>query len=137
MRNLVGHARVELQRNGQAVEDPEFTASLIAAVEEFATYGHSGASNEIGVRFSTDGGRTWYSVDSPADLHSFALPDGPPGARPITHVQRALDALGRVEYRSEGDNAPPDVIGEAKAHLEIALAELGADGHNATSGEPS
>jgi hypothetical protein len=47
--NLVRHAREELRRCGQTEEDPEFSAALIAAVEGFASYGHSGSSAAAGV----------------------------------------------------------------------------------------
>ena len=42
---LVEHARRELDLCGQTAEDPEYAASLIKAVEAFASYdGHSGGS---------------------------------------------------------------------------------------------
>jgi hypothetical protein len=46
--NLVKHARRELELCGQTTEDPEFAASLVAAVEAFASYGHSGGSAAVG-----------------------------------------------------------------------------------------
>lgn len=43
--NLVDHARRELELCGQYEEDPEYSESIIAAVEAFASYdGHSGDS---------------------------------------------------------------------------------------------
>lgn len=42
--NLVEHARRELQLCGQTAEDPEYAASIVRAVEAFASYGHSGGS---------------------------------------------------------------------------------------------
>lgn len=41
---LVEHARRELQLCGQYAEDPEYSESIIKAVEAFASYGHSGSS---------------------------------------------------------------------------------------------
>jgi hypothetical protein len=46
--NLVEHARKELILLGQYEEDPEFSESLIKAVEAFASFGHSGGSAMIG-----------------------------------------------------------------------------------------
>ena len=46
MSHLVDHARHELELSGETTEDPRFTASILAAVEAFASYdGHSGASH--------------------------------------------------------------------------------------------
>lgn len=45
---LVEHAKRELDLCGQTAEDPEFANSLIAAVEAFASYGHSGGSAAVG-----------------------------------------------------------------------------------------
>ncbi|WP_432846010.1 hypothetical protein ACQPXB_36055 [Amycolatopsis sp. CA-161197] len=42
MSNLVEHARTELQLLG---EDPVYSASLVAAVAAFASFGHSGGSS--------------------------------------------------------------------------------------------
>jgi hypothetical protein len=44
---LVEHARRELALCGQTAEDPEYAASIVAAVEAFASYGHSGGSAMI------------------------------------------------------------------------------------------
>ncbi|WP_409186453.1 hypothetical protein F9C11_20380 [Amycolatopsis sp. VS8301801F10] len=44
MSNLVEHARRELQLIG---EDPVYSASLVAAVAAFASFGHSGGSAEM------------------------------------------------------------------------------------------
>lgn len=44
MSNLVKHAERELRLLGQTTEDPEYAASIIKAVEAFASYGHSGGS---------------------------------------------------------------------------------------------
>lgn len=45
MSALVEHAKRELELCGQTAEDPEFAASIIRAVEGFASYpGHSGGS---------------------------------------------------------------------------------------------
>ena len=104
--NLTEHARRELTLCGQAAEDPEYSESIIRAVEAFASYGHSGGSamcareqlhaltgyktlspitsdpgewidqsdssgaplwqnNRDPAVFSTDGGKTWYSLDEP------------------------------------------------------------------------
>lgn len=46
MTTLVEHARRELALLG---EDPPFAASLIAALEGFTTYGHSGGSAASGI----------------------------------------------------------------------------------------
>jgi hypothetical protein len=46
---LVEHATRELELCGQTAEDPEYAASIIAAVEAFASYGHSGGSAMAGV----------------------------------------------------------------------------------------
>jgi hypothetical protein len=51
--NLVRHARAELERCGQTAEDPEFSESLIKAVEAFASYGHSGGSAMCGIDMLT------------------------------------------------------------------------------------
>lgn len=51
--NLVLHARRELELCGQTQEDPEFAASLVQAVERFASYGHSGGSAMVGVDMLT------------------------------------------------------------------------------------
>lgn len=102
--SLVEHARRELELCGQYAEDPEYSESIIKAVEAFASYGHSGGSascareqlhallgyktlapvtsdpgewedrSEVSgtplwqnrrdsAMFSTDAGKTWYSVD--------------------------------------------------------------------------
>ena len=42
--SLVEHARRELTLCGQYAEDPEYSESIIRAVEAFASYGHSGGS---------------------------------------------------------------------------------------------
>lgn len=42
--NLVKHARSELALIGQSESDPEFTESIIKAVEGFSFYDHSGGS---------------------------------------------------------------------------------------------
>jgi hypothetical protein len=104
--SLVEHARRELELCGQYAEDPDYSESIIRAVEAFASYGHSGGSAMVareqlhallGFRplspltsapaewtdqsevsgvpmwqnkrdpstFSTDGGKTWYSLDGP------------------------------------------------------------------------
>jgi hypothetical protein len=101
---LVEHARRELELCGQYAEDPEYSESIISAVEAFASYGHSGGSASVAREqlhallgfktlspltsdpaewidqseisgtplwqnrrdpavFSTDGGKTWYSLD--------------------------------------------------------------------------
>lgn len=105
--SLTEHARRELELCGQYAEDPEYSESIIRAVEAFASYGHSGGSamcareqlhallgfktlspitsdpaewidqSEISgtplwqnrrdpAVFSTDGGKTWYSLDDEA-----------------------------------------------------------------------
>lgn len=46
---LVQHARRELELIGQMEEDPEFTKSLIKAVQGFSSYGHSGGSQQVAV----------------------------------------------------------------------------------------
>jgi hypothetical protein len=43
--SLVEHARRELKLCGQYEEDPEYSESIIKAVEAFASYGHSGGSH--------------------------------------------------------------------------------------------
>lgn len=45
--SLVKHARHELNLSGQYAEDPEYSESIIKAVEAFASYGHSGGSAMI------------------------------------------------------------------------------------------
>jgi hypothetical protein len=47
--NLVKHARRELERCGQTAESPTYAASIVAAVEAFASYGHSGGSAMVAV----------------------------------------------------------------------------------------
>lgn len=42
--SLTEHARRELELCGQYAEDPEYSESIIRAVEAFASYGHSGGS---------------------------------------------------------------------------------------------
>jgi hypothetical protein len=42
--SLTEHARRELELCGQYAEDPEYSESIISAVEAFASYGHSGGS---------------------------------------------------------------------------------------------
>jgi hypothetical protein len=42
--SLTEHARRELELCGQYAEDPEYSESIIKAVEAFAAYGHSGGS---------------------------------------------------------------------------------------------
>jgi hypothetical protein len=102
--SLAEHARRELELCGQYAEDPAYSESIIAAVEAFASYGHSGGSAAVAREqlhallgfkplspltsdpaewidrsemsstplwqnrrdpavFSTDGGKTWYSLD--------------------------------------------------------------------------
>lgn len=46
---LVAHATRELERCGQSAEDPGYTASLIAAIAAFASYGHSGGSASVAI----------------------------------------------------------------------------------------
>jgi hypothetical protein len=45
--SLAEHARRELELSGQHAEDPEYSESIIKAVEAFASYGHSGGSAMI------------------------------------------------------------------------------------------
>ncbi len=47
--SLVEHARRELDLCGQTAEDPEYAASIVKAVEAFASYGHSGGSAAVAV----------------------------------------------------------------------------------------
>jgi hypothetical protein len=102
--SLEEHARRELELCGQYAEDPEYSESIIRAVREFASYGHSGGSAGVAREqlhallafktlspitsdpgewidqsevsrtpiwqnrrdpsyFSTDAGKTWYSLD--------------------------------------------------------------------------
>jgi hypothetical protein len=42
--SLVEHAKRELELCGQYEEDPEYSESIIKAVEAFSAYGHSGGS---------------------------------------------------------------------------------------------
>jgi hypothetical protein len=104
--SLEEHARRELELCGQYEEDPAYSESIIRAVKEFASYGHSGGSASVAREqlhalltfktlslitsdpeewidqsevsgtpmwqnrrdpsyFSTDGGKTWYSLDDP------------------------------------------------------------------------
>lgn len=46
---LVEHAQRELERCGQTAEDPGYAASLIAAIEAFVSYGHSGGSASVAI----------------------------------------------------------------------------------------
>ncbi len=46
---LVAHARHELELCGQTAQDPEYAASILAAVAAFASYGHSGGSAYAGM----------------------------------------------------------------------------------------
>jgi hypothetical protein len=45
--NLAEHARRELTLCGQYAEDPEYSETLIRAVEVFSSYGHSGGSAQV------------------------------------------------------------------------------------------
>ncbi len=47
---LAEHARKELEKCGQYAEDPEYSESIIRAVTEFTSYGHSGGSAEMAVK---------------------------------------------------------------------------------------
>lgn len=47
--NLVDHARRELDLCGQMAEDPGYSASLIASIAAFASYGHSGGSASVAI----------------------------------------------------------------------------------------
>lgn len=47
--STVEHARAELQRVGALDQTPEWAESLVAAVEAFASYGHSGGSAMVGI----------------------------------------------------------------------------------------
>lgn len=49
MSNLVEHARRELELCGQTAEDPKYAAPLVATVEAFTSYGHSGGSAMVAV----------------------------------------------------------------------------------------
>lgn len=49
MSKLVEHAERELIRCGQVQSDPGYSASLIAAIAAFASYGHSGGSAEVAI----------------------------------------------------------------------------------------
>jgi len=53
MSHPLNHAIVELALIGQDAEDPAFTQSILAAISAFESYGHSGASHEIGVDMLT------------------------------------------------------------------------------------
>lgn len=46
---LVEHARRELELLGQTAEDPGYSASIVAAVAAFSSYGHSGGSAMVAV----------------------------------------------------------------------------------------
>lgn len=48
--SLVEHAIRELERCGQTAEDPAYAASIVAAVEAFASYGHSGGSASVAIQ---------------------------------------------------------------------------------------
>lgn len=43
----VEHARRELERSGQWAESPDYAQSIVAAIEGFTSYGHSGGSAEV------------------------------------------------------------------------------------------
>jgi hypothetical protein len=47
--NLVEHARRELELCGQAAEDPGYSASIVAAVAAFSSWGHSGGSAMVAI----------------------------------------------------------------------------------------
>lgn len=47
--SLAEHARRELTLCGQYQEDPEYSESIIRAVEAFASYGHSGGSASVAI----------------------------------------------------------------------------------------
>ena len=49
MSSLVEHAKRELELCGQTAEDPAYAASIVAAVEAFASYGHSGGSASVAI----------------------------------------------------------------------------------------
>lgn len=46
---LVEHATRELALCGQTAEDPDYAASIVAAVSAFVAYGHSGGSSEVAI----------------------------------------------------------------------------------------
>lgn len=47
--SLEEHARRELELCGQYAEDPEYSESIIRAVREFSSYGHSGGSASVAI----------------------------------------------------------------------------------------
>jgi hypothetical protein len=47
--NLVEYARRELELCGQMAEDPAYSASLLASIAAFASYGHSGGSASVAI----------------------------------------------------------------------------------------
>lgn len=51
---LVEHAERELRLCGQYEEDPEFSESLIRAIREYSSYGHSGGSHFAAVHMLTE-----------------------------------------------------------------------------------
>lgn len=47
--NLVAHAERELRLSGQTEEDPDYAASIVRAVKEFASQRHSGGSASVAI----------------------------------------------------------------------------------------
>jgi hypothetical protein len=47
--SLVEHAKRELDLLGQTAEDPGYSASIVAAVAAFASYGHSDGSASVAI----------------------------------------------------------------------------------------
>lgn len=51
--SLVEHAKRELDLLGQTAEDPGYSASIVATVAAFASYGHSGGSASVAIHHLT------------------------------------------------------------------------------------
>ncbi|UKD55118.1 hypothetical protein L3Q65_45950 [Amycolatopsis sp. FU40] len=78
MSNLVEHARRELKLLG---EDPVYSASLVAAVAAFASFGHSGASAEMAreqLHTLLGFGNLTPLTDDPEDWHDHSEMSGAP-----------------------------------------------------------
>lgn len=111
MRNLVEHARRELELCGQTAEDPGYAASIAATVAAFASYGHSGGSMFVAVeqicallRFEHLSPLT----DDPAEWEDRTEMSGTPMWQSLRNPAAFSDDAGRTYYLvGTGSTTPP------------------------------
>lgn len=127
--SLVEHARRELELCGQYAEDPEYSESLIRAVEAFTSFGHSGGSAAIAQEqlAALLANRPLSPLTSdPADWIDQSAASG----RPMWQNRRDLKAFsedgGKTWYWLDEETVPPSMDREIKLReaRDTAQAEL-------------